>query len=316
MLQKIILARPRGFCAGVERAIDIVERVLQKHGAPVYAKHEIVHNLHVVADFRRRGVIFIEDPADAPEEAVIVYSAHGVSQAVRRAAQARRQQIYDATCPLVTKVHSEIRRLRAADYEIIMIGHRRHPEVEGTLGQCDDGVYLAEDEAAIAALRPHNPARLAFVTQTTLSVDDTARLVECLRARFPHIRAPRTDDICYATQNRQNAVKKMTAACHTVLVVGSASSSNSNRLREVAMRDGKRAYLVDRAAEINPAWLNGADIVGVTAGASAPEPLVQEVVSWLRRHAGGDCPVEEMNGVREQVVFVAPKSLARNQARL
>lgn len=311
MLQTIILAKPRGFCAGVERAVDIVERVLQKHGAPIFVKHEIVHNRRVVEDFRRRGVQFIEDPDEAPTGAVLVYSAHGVSQQVRRKAKARAQQIYDATCPLVTKVHSEIVRRRAAGDEVIMIGHRGHPEVEGALGQCETGVYLVEDESDIAALRPRDPRRLAFVTQTTLSVDDTAILAACLAKKFPHIRAPRKDDICYATQNRQDAVKKLAALCDAVLVVGSAASSNSNRLREVAARAGGRALRVDCASEIETTFTDGARTIGVTAGASAPEPLVREVISRLRELCNPNCIVKEMDGVDERVVFVAPKSLAR-----
>lgn len=314
MLQKIMLAQPRGFCAGVERAIDIVERVVKRHGTPVYVKHEIVHNRHVVEDFRRRGVRFIEEPEEAPEGAVLVYSAHGVSRRVRQAAEQRSQVVYDATCPLVTKVHSEIQRLRAREYEIVMLGHRGHPEVEGALGQCDDGIYLAEDEDGIAALRPKNPERLAYVTQTTLSVDDTAKLVAMLRARFPAIRAPRKDDICYATQNRQDAVKRMAARCDLILVVGSASSSNSNRLCEVAHRAGCPAKLVDSASDIRREWLASAQTAGVTAGASAPEPFVQEVVRWLRDNFNPDCAVEEVGGEEENVVFVVPKSLARESA--
>ena len=311
----VILANPRGFCAGVDRAVDIVERVLRKHGAPVFVKHEIVHNRRVVDDFRRRGVRFIEDPAEAPENAVLVYSAHGVSKAVRRKAEARQQKIYDATCPLVTKVHSEIIRRRAAGDEVVMIGHRGHPEVEGALGQCPDGVHLVENKSDIDALRPHDPQRLAFVTQTTLSVSDTAALAARLAERFPAIRAPHRGDICYATQNRQDAVKKLAQMCDAVLVVGSPASSNSNRLCEVAAESGKRARRVDNAAEIDAEWLDGIRTVGVTAGASAPETLVREVVSRLRQLAGGDCEVREMDGIEERVVFVAPKSLRREAAR-
>ncbi len=293
----------------MERAIEIVERVLARHGAPVYVKHEIVHNRHVVEDFRRRGVVVIEHPREAPEGAVLVYSAHGVSKKIRRAAAARRQQIYDATCPLVTKVHSEIARRRAAGMEIVMIGHRGHPEVEGALGQCEDGIYLVENETDADALAVQNPERLAFVTQTTLSVDDTARLAARLLARFPKMRAPRKNDICYATQNRQDAVKKMAAQCEIILVVGSPESSNSNRLCEVARRAGVRAYLVDSAAAIKPEWLSAAKTAGVTAGASAPEPLVREVVAWLRR--AGARVLEEMRGGEEKIVFAAPKALVR-----
>ena len=308
MLEKIILAKPRGFCAGVERAIDIVERVLARHGAPVYVKHEIVHNRHVVDDFRRRGAVFIESPDEAPEGAVLIYSAHGVSQQVRRLATVRRQQIYDATCPLVTKVHSEIVRLRAAGYAVVMIGHRGHPEVEGALGQCEDGMYLVESEDDVRAL-PSLP-QAAFVTQTTLSVDDTAKIAELLKQKFPHIRAPRRDDICYATQNRQNAVKRMAKQCDIILVVGSAASSNSNRLCEVAVQAGGRAHRIDSADDITPEWLANARTAGVTAGASAPEPLVQGVVARLQQRFPG-CVLEEMDGEDEKVVFVVPKSLSR-----
>ena len=311
MKRTIVLAKPRGFCAGVERAIDIVERVMAKHGAPVYVKHEIVHNRLVVDDFRRRGAVFVEDPAEAPPGAVLIYSAHGVSRRVRAAAAARRQIIYDATCPLVTKVHSEIVRLHAAGYEIIMIGHRGHPEVEGTLGQCDGGAHLVENENDVRRLKVARPDKVAFVTQTTLSVDDTARLAQLLAERFPNIRAPRKDNICYATQNRQDAVKAMAAECETVLVVGSAASSNSNRLCEVARARGAAAHRIDSAADIRPAWLKNAATIGVTAGASAPEPLVREVVAWLQARFA-DCEVREMDAAEEKVVFVAPKSLARS----
>lgn len=312
MPEKIVLAKPRGFCAGVERAIEIVERVLARHGPPVYVKHEIVHNRHVVEDFRKRGVIVIEHPNEAPEGAVIVYSAHGVSQKIRQAAQQRNMQIYDATCPLVTKVHSEIARLRAANVEIIMIGHRGHPEVEGALGQCENGIYLIENETDIQNLKIQNPRRLAFVTQTTLSVDDTAKLAAKLAEKFPHIRAPRKDDICYATQNRQDAVKKMAARCDVIFVVGSQASSNSNRLCEVAQRAGTAAYLVDSAADIQPQWLQNAQTIGITAGASAPEPLVQQVAARLKQT--GARVLEEMHGNEEKVVFSAPKSLSRPAA--
>ena len=311
MKRTIVLAKPRGFCAGVERAIDIVERVMAKHGAPVYVKHEIVHNRLVVDDFRRRGAVFVEDPAEAPPGAVLIYSAHGVSRRVRAAAAARRQIVYDATCPLVTKVHSEIVRLHSAGYEIIMIGHRGHPEVEGTLGQCDGGAHLVENENDVRRLKVACPDKVAFVTQTTLSVDDTARLAQLLAERFPNIRAPRKDNICYATQNRQDAVKAMAAECETVLVVGSAASSNSNRLCEVARARGAAAHRIDSAADIRPAWLKNAATIGVTAGASAPEPLVREVVAWLQDRFA-DCEVREMDAAEEKVVFVAPKSLARS----
>ena len=308
-MNNALLANPRGFCAGVERAIAIVESILQKRGAPVYVKHEIVHNRAVVDDFRRRGVVFIEDPADAPPGAVLIFSAHGVSKKVRDAAKARGLEVIDATCPLVTKVHAEVARLRANGFEIIMIGHRGHPEVEGTLGQARGGVYLVETAEDIDNLKVADESKLAFVTQTTLSVDDTAKLTQQLRARFPNIRAPRKDDICYATQNRQDAVKKMAARCEVVLVIGSRTSSNSNRLREVAELCGARSYLIDGANDVKPEWLQNAKRIGVTAGASAPENLVQELVKWLRESFGA--AVEELPGVEEKVVFSMPKSLER-----
>lgn len=307
----VLLANPRGFCAGVERAIAIVESVLARRGAPVYVKHEIVHNRAVVDDFRRRGVIFIEDPANAPPGAVLIFSAHGVSRAVRTKAAARGLEVIDATCPLVTKVHAEVSRLRAAGYEIIMIGHRGHPEVEGTLGQADDGVYLIERAADIDDLQVADSSKLALVTQTTLSVDDTAKLTMLLRRKFPAIRMPRKDDICYATQNRQDAVKKMAAECEVVLVIGSQSSSNSNRLREVAGLCGARAYLIDSAADVNAEWFVGTKRIGVTAGASAPERLVREIVLLLRNRF--DAEVCELSGVEEKVVFAMPKSLTRKE---
>ena len=309
VVNNALLANPRGFCAGVERAIAIVESILQKRGAPVYVKHEIVHNRAVVDDFRRRGVVFIEDPADAPPGAVLIFSAHGVSKKVRDAAKARGLEVIDATCPLVTKVHAEVARLRANGFEIIMIGHRGHPEVEGTLGQARGGVYLVETAEDIDNLKVADESKLAFVTQTTLSVDDTAKLTQQLRARFPNIRAPRKDDICYATQNRQDAVKKMAARCEVVLVIGSRTSSNSNRLREVAELCGARSYLIDGANDVKPEWLQNAKRIGVTAGASAPENLVQELVKWLRDNFGAG--VEELPGVEEKVVFSMPKSLER-----
>ena len=313
LLERIVLAKPRGFCAGVERAIEIVEQVLRQHGAPVYVKHEIVHNRHVVEDFCRRGVHFIETPQEAPPGAVLIYSAHGVSRKVRRQAESRGQRIYDATCPLVTKIHSQIVRLRAAGNEVIMIGHRGHPEVEGALGQCEDGMYLVENEADVESLKLVNPRQAAFVTQTTLSVDDTAQLTAKLRHKFPHIRAPRRDDICYATQNRQNAIKKLATQCDVVLVVGSAASSNSNRLCEVAALAGGRAYRIDSADDIKMDWLADVAVVGITAGASAPEELVQGVVAWLH-NLNPECRLTEMDGEDEHVVFMIPKSLARGAA--
>ena len=304
-----MLANPRGFCAGVERAIAIVERLLVLHGAPIYVKHEIVHNISVVEDFKQRGVIFIENPDEVPESSVLVYSAHGVSQAVRKSAESRQLVVHDATCPLVTKVHAEVHRLHADGYEIVMIGHKGHPEVEGTLGQAGDGIYLVENETDVAALRVKNPQRLAYVTQTTLSVDDTAHLVNLLKKRFSEIRMPRKDDICYATQNRQDAVKKIAADCDVILVVGSASSSNSNRLCEVARLRNVPAYLVDGIADINPKWLESAKTVGVSAGASAPENLVGELTAWLVGKGVPGATVKEFPGVSENVVFSVPKGL-------
>lgn len=304
------LANPRGFCAGVERAIAIVNQVLTRHGAPIYVKHEIVHNRTIVDDFRQKGVTFIEDPTEAPEESVLVYSAHGVSEAVRTAAAARRQIVYDATCPLVTKVHAEVKRLRANDTEIIMIGHAGHPEVEGTLGQAQDGIYLVENESDAAALRIKNPDKLAYVTQTTLSVDDTAAIVRALRARFPRIAAPHKSDICYATQNRQDAVKAMAQTCDVVLVVGSPASSNSNRLCEVARTLGAAAYLVDTAADVRDEWVRDARAIGVTAGASAPEELVQELVATLEQRLP-NVRVQSLPGAEENIVFSMPKQLMR-----
>ncbi len=305
----VSLANPRGFCAGVERAIAIVEKVLEKRGAPVYVKHEIVHNRTVVDGFKKRGVIFIEDPEEVPPGLPLVYSAHGVSLRVRRAAEKRGLEIYDATCPLVSRIHAEVSRLRRNGYEIVMIGHKGHPEVEGTLGQSDDGIHLVENARDIAALEVKDPSKLAYVTQTTLSVDDTRALVELLRERFPQIRLPGKDDICYATQNRQDAVKKMAADCDVVFVVGSATSSNSNRLREVAQIVGARSYLVDGADDIDPRWLEGAQKVGVTAGASAPERVVRELASRLREWTGV-AVVRELDGVSEDVYFRVPGGLA------
>ncbi len=312
--KSVSLANPRGFCAGVERAIAIVEKVLERHGAPVYVKHEIVHNRTVVDDFKKRGVVFIEDPQEVPPGLPLVYSAHGVSLRVRRSAEKRGLDIYDATCPLVSRIHAEVSRLRAQGYEIVMIGHKGHPEVEGTLGQSDEGIYLVETGEDICALEVKNPSKLAYVTQTTLSVDDTRELVRILRGKFPRIRLPRKDDICYATQNRQDAVKKMAADCDVVFVVGSVTSSNSNRLREVARILGARAYLVDGACDIDPKWLEGADRIGVTAGASAPEMVVKELASRLRELTGG-AVVRELEGVLEDVRFSVPKDLLWKNGR-
>ncbi|MCD0503768.1 4-hydroxy-3-methylbut-2-enyl diphosphate reductase [Bordetella petrii] len=309
---EVVLAQPRGFCAGVDRAIDIVERALELHGAPIYVRHEIVHNRYVVEDLRAKGAIFIDELDQAPSGAIVVFSAHGVSKAVRQEAESRGLQVFDATCPLVTKVHIEVARMRAAGREIIMIGHKGHPEVEGTLGQAQGGMYLVETAADVAALQVTNPSNLAFVTQTTLSVDDAATVSAALRARFPDIVEPKKSDICYATQNRQDAVKVLAPDCDLVLVVGSPNSSNSNRLREVAERIGTEAYLVDGAHAIDPAWLEGRQRIGITAGASAPEVLVQQVVQRLKEL--GAVSVRTMPGLEESVAFPLPKGLSRKPA--
>jgi len=306
---EVVLAQPRGFCAGVDRAIDIVERALELHGAPIYVRHEIVHNRYVVEDLRGKGAIFIDELDQAPAGAIVVFSAHGVSKAVRQEAEARGLQVFDATCPLVTKVHIEVARMRAAGREIIMIGHKGHPEVEGTLGQAQGGMYLVETVDDVAGLQVADPANLAFVTQTTLSVDDAAAVSAALRARFPGIVEPKKSDICYATQNRQDAVKMLAPDCDLVLVVGSPNSSNSNRLREVAERIGIHAYLVDGADAIDPAWLAGRQRIGITAGASAPEILVQQVVQRLKEL--GAVSVRTMPGLEENVAFPLPKGLSR-----
>ena len=303
----ILLANPRGFCAGVDRAIAIVEQALKRFGAPIYVRHEVVHNKFVVDDLKAKGAIFIEDLADVPPGATLIYSAHGVPLSVRREAEARGLTVFDATCPLVTKVHVEVKKMREAGQEIIMIGHKGHPEVEGTMGQSDAGMYLVEDEADVAQLQVKDPDRLAYVTQTTLSVDDAARVVDALRARFPNIRGPKKDDICYATQNRQDAVKKLSAECDLVLVVGSPNSSNSNRLREVARNIGLDAYMVDNAGQIDPAWLVGKQRVGITAGASAPEVLVEGVIARLKELGVGD--VMPLEGIEEKVHFPLPRAL-------
>ncbi|HEX9180812.1 MAG TPA: 4-hydroxy-3-methylbut-2-enyl diphosphate reductase [Burkholderiales bacterium] len=308
---EVILANPRGFCAGVDRAIEIVERALALHGAPIYVRHEVVHNRFVVEDLRSKGAVFVEELAEVPAGATVVFSAHGVSQAVRREGEALGLKVFDATCPLVTKVHVEVARMREQGREIIMIGHRGHPEVEGTMGQSRDGMHLVEGPEDVAGLQVRDPGNLAFVTQTTLSVDDAARAVAALKARFPAIVGPRKDDICYATQNRQDAVKQLATQCDLVIVVGSPNSSNSNRLREVAQLAGAEARMVDRAAELQPEWLEGKGRVGVTAGASAPEVLVREVIERLRS-LGADS-VREAEGITERVVFPVPKELARQQ---
>lgn len=308
MEKEILLAQPRGFCAGVDRAIEIVERALAQFGAPVYVRHEIVHNAYVVEDLRAKGAIFIEDLADAPAGSHLVFSAHGVSRAVKAEAESRGLQVYDATCPLVTKVHVEVAKMRDEDREIIMIGHQGHPEVEGTMGQSEAGMYLVETVEDVQKLEVKSPDRLAYVSQTTLSVDDTAEIIDALRARFPKIAEPKKGDICYATTNRQHAVKMMAPQVDLVIVVGSPSSSNSNRLREVAQKNGVESYMVDNATQINPVWLEGKQRIGVTAGASAPEILVEEVVATLK--SLGIKSVRELDGVEEHVTFPLPKGLS------
>jgi 4-hydroxy-3-methylbut-2-enyl diphosphate reductase len=306
---RVALASPRGFCAGVDRAIEIVELALARYGPPVYVRHEIVHNRHVVDGLRAKGAIFVEDPAEAPPGALLVFSAHGVSPAVRRAAEARGLRTIDATCPLVTKVHVEASRFAREGYEIVLVGHAGHVEVEGTMGQAPERMHLVESVGDVARLRVRDPERLACVTQTTLSVDDTSEVMAALRARFPAIRLPRKDDICYATQNRQNAVKELVRGSQLVLVVGAPTSSNSNRLVEIAAKSGAAAYLVEDASEIDPAWLAGVDCVGVTAGASAPEVLVEQVVERLRALAGPGVQVEATPPAHEGVVFQVPAEL-------
>jgi 4-hydroxy-3-methylbut-2-en-1-yl diphosphate reductase len=308
MPRQILLANPRGFCAGVDRAIAIVERALEKFGPPIYVKHEVVHNRFVVDGLREKGAIFVEDLAEVPAGATVIFSAHGVSQAVRQEADARGLKVFDATCPLVTKVHVEVAKMRDRGLEIVMIGHKGHPEVEGTMGQTGGGIYLVETPEDVAGLEVKDPGKLAYVTQTTLSVDDAAKVVETLRARFPNIVGPKKDDICYATQNRQDAVKLLAGRCDLVIVVGSPNSSNSNRLREVALNQGIPAYMVDKAEEIRPAWLEGKSRIGVTAGASAPEVLVRHVMARLKDMVGTSL-VEEAIGVEERVVFALPRGL-------
>jgi 4-hydroxy-3-methylbut-2-en-1-yl diphosphate reductase len=307
MPEHVLLANPRGFCAGVDRAIAIVEAALTRFGAPIYVRHEVVHNKFVVDNLKAKGAIFIENLDDVPDGATLIFSAHGVPQSVRQAAEARGLNVYDATCPLVTKVHKEVVKLRLEGYEIVMIGHKGHPEVEGTMGQSDGGMMLVETPDDVAGLVVADPERLAYVTQTTLSVDDAARVVEALRARFPAIVGPRKDDICYATQNRQDAVKKLAAQCNVVIVVGSPNSSNSNRLREVAASLGRAAYMVDNADQLDPAWLAGKPCIGVTAGASAPEVLVDGVIARLK--ALGATDVRTQDGIEEKVSFALPKGL-------
>jgi 4-hydroxy-3-methylbut-2-enyl diphosphate reductase len=307
---EVILANPRGFCAGVERAIEIVERALALHGAPIYVRHEIVHNRYVVENLRAQGAVFVEELEEVPAGATVIFSAHGVSKAVRADAERRGLKVFDATCPLVTKVHVEVTKMLREDYEVVMIGHRGHPEAEGTMGQATRGMHLVETVEEVARLEPGS-AKLAYVTQTTLSVDDAAAIIAALKARFPHIVGPKKDDICYATQNRQDAVKFMAPQCDAVIVVGSPNSSNSNRLREVSENMGVPAYLVDSAQDLRPEWIAGKRRIGVTAGASAPEVLVEELIAGLK--ALGAQSVRPLEGITERVVFSLPRELARHR---
>ncbi len=310
---QVILANPRGFCAGVERAIEIVERALARYGAPIYVRHEIVHNRSVVEDLRAKGAVFVEELDEVPAGSTVIFSAHGVAQAVRRDAEARGLNVFDATCPLVTKVHVEVAKMLAAGLEVVMIGHRGHPEAEGTMGQAEQGMHLVETLDDVARLAVRDPSRLAYVTQTTLSVDDARSIVAALKARYPAIRGPKKDDICYATQNRQDAVKIMAPQCDVVIVVGSRNSSNSNRLREVAEQAGAAAYMVDGAADLRPEWVAGRQRVGVTAGASAPEVLVQAVIARLGELGARE--VRALEGIQENVVFSLPRALADKRRR-
>jgi 4-hydroxy-3-methylbut-2-enyl diphosphate reductase len=307
MTSEVLLAEPRGFCAGVDRAIDIVEHALTKFGRPIYVRHEIVHNTYVVDDLKKKGAIFIEDLADVPPGATLIFSAHGVSRAIQEEAERRGFRIFDATCPLVSKVHVELAKLHKEGYEFIMIGHKGHPEVEGTMGQLDSGIHLVEDVEDVATVQPAQTELLAVVTQTTLSVDDAAEIVAAVKARFPQVREPKQQDICYATQNRQDAVKLMSPLVDVVIVVGSPTSSNSNRLRELADRLGTPAYMVDSAADLQEAWFEGSQKVGLTAGASAPDVLVQEVIARLR--AMGAVSVRTLDGIQETIKFPLPKGL-------
>ena len=306
-LQEVLLAEPRGFCAGVDRAIEIVERALAQFGAPIHVRHEIVHNTYVVNDLKAKGAIFIEDLNEVPPGATLIFSAHGVSQEVRREADARGFRVFDATCPLVTKVHIEVAKLRREGFEFIMIGHKGHPEVEGTMGQLDDGIYLVEDEADVEHVQVTDPGKLAVVTQTTLSVDDAALILAAIKSRFPLIREPKQQDICYATQNRQDAIKVLAPQVDVLIVVGSPTSSNSNRLRELAERLGTPAYMVDSPEDLQEVWLAGRSRVGLTAGASAPDVLVQCVITRLK--SLGAVSVRRMHGVEEHVRFPLPKGL-------
>ena len=306
-IEEVILAEPRGFCAGVDRAIEIVERAIAKFGAPIYVRHEIVHNTYVVNELKAKGAIFIEELSDVPPGATLVFSAHGVSKAVEQEARDRGFSIFDATCPLVTKVHVEVAKLAKEGYEFIMIGHKGHPEVEGTMGQLSSGIHLVEDVADVANASPLQTEKLAVVTQTTLSVDDAAEIAAAVRARFPNVREPKQQDICYATQNRQDAVKIMSPQVDLVIVVGSPTSSNSNRLRELAQRLGTESYMVDSADELKPEWFEGKSRIGLTAGASAPEVLVHEVIERVR--AFGAVSVRKMDGIEETIKFPLPKGL-------
>jgi len=304
---EILLAQPRGFCAGVDRAIEIVERAIARFGAPIYVRHEIVHNAYVVADLRRKGAVFVNELDEVPAGATVIFSAHGVSREVRAEAAARGLNVFDATCPLVTKVHVEVGKMRAEGCEIVMIGHRGHPEVEGTMGQSEDGMQLVESAQDVARLQISDPSRLAYVTQTTLSVDETQEIVAALKARFPQIREPKKQDICYATQNRQDAVKFMAPKVEVVIVVGSPNSSNSNRLRELAARLGVPAYMVDAPEQVRPEWIAGKRRIGLTAGASAPEALAQSIVGRL--HALGARQVRALDGIEENMAFPLPRGL-------
>ena len=304
----IVLANPRGFCAGVDRAIIIVEQALEKFGAPIYVRNEVVHNKFVVDGLRAKGAIFIKELDEIPSGSTVIFSAHGISKAVRLEAEARGLTAYDATCPLVTKVHIEVAKMRQADLEIVMIGHKGHPEVEGTMGQAEVGMYLVETPEDVVKLTVKNPEKLAFVTQTTLSMDDADLVISALTTKFPNIRTPKSEDICYATQNRQDAVKLMAKDCDLVIIVGSPNSSNSNRLREVAERQGVEAYMIDNASYLQAAWLVGKHKIGVSAGASAPEVLVKEVIAQLQQLGANH--VEELHGVIESVVFQLPKNLS------
>jgi 4-hydroxy-3-methylbut-2-en-1-yl diphosphate reductase len=306
---EVLLANPRGFCAGVERAIEIVERALEQCGAPIYVRHEIVHNKYVVESLRAKGAVFVEELDAVPAGATVIFSAHGVSKSVRAEAQRRGLKVFDATCPLVTKVHVEVTKMLREGYEVVMIGHRGHPEAEGTMGQAAKGMHLVETVDDVGGLSVASPERLAYVTQTTLSVDDAKAIVAALKARFPRIRGPKRDDICYATQNRQDAVKFMAPQCDVVIVVGSPNSSNSNRLREVAENMGVPAYMVDNAADLRPEWIAGKRRVGVTAGASAPETLVNELIGRLKEM--GAQSVRPLEGITESVVFTLPRELQR-----